>query len=47
MDDIDYLRGVLGPVDEGFFDYLLTLDCSKIKLYAMREGTYSGFACVL
>ncbi|OQS05961.1 nicotinate phosphoribosyltransferase [Thraustotheca clavata] len=38
--DVDYIRDVLPPSTEpGFFDWLLSLDCSNVKIYALKEGT--------
>eukprot|EP00611_Tribonema_gayanum_P012060 TRINITY_DN2256_c0_g1_i3.p1 TRINITY_DN2256_c0_g1~~TRINITY_DN2256_c0_g1_i3.p1 ORF type:complete len:584 (+),score=192.80 TRINITY_DN2256_c0_g1_i3:139-1752(+) len=37
--DIEYLRGVMTGIDQGFFDWLIKADCSKVKVYAIREGT--------
>jgi nicotinate phosphoribosyltransferase len=37
--DIDYLRTALPDyVENGFYDYLTTLDMNDIKIYAMPEG---------
>merc|ERR1711968_395215 len=40
-DDIDYLRDhpTLKECDQGFFDWLRSVDMSKVKIYAMAEGT--------
>eukprot|EP00005_Dracoamoeba_jomungandri_P001969 CAMPEP_0174261366 /NCGR_PEP_ID=MMETSP0439-20130205/11384_1 /TAXON_ID=0 /ORGANISM="Stereomyxa ramosa, Strain Chinc5" /LENGTH=525 /DNA_ID=CAMNT_0015345827 /DNA_START=222 /DNA_END=1799 /DNA_ORIENTATION=+ len=37
--DINQVKKTLVGCDEGFFDWLATVDCSKIKVYAVREGT--------
>lgn len=37
--DIQYLRTILPNAEDEFFDWLLLLDCSNVKLYAMAEGT--------
>jgi len=37
--DIDYLRTILPNAEDDFFAWLITLDCSNVKLYAMAEGT--------
>ena len=37
--DVDYLRELLPQGEEGFFEWLRGLDCSEIKIYAIREGT--------
>jgi nicotinate phosphoribosyltransferase len=39
VSDIEYLKTVLVNCDSGFFDYLLTLDCSKMRVYAVQSGT--------
>lgn len=38
--DLEYLRETFPPnTDPAFFDYLATVDCSKIKIYALKEGS--------
>ncbi|GAB9471053.1 hypothetical protein Gpo141_00008278 [Globisporangium polare] len=37
--DIAYLRVVLPDAEDAFFVWLATLDCSQIKVYAIKEGT--------
>ena len=37
--EIDYLRRTMPTCDPAFFDWLATVDCSKIKLWAIPEGT--------
>ena len=37
--DIEYLRELMPHVEQAFFDYLLALDCSSIKLYMLPEGS--------
>lgn len=37
--DIAYLRTVLSDAEDGFFEWLATIDCSLIKVYAIKEGT--------
>src|ERR1041384_5211822 len=37
-DDIARVKKSL-PAEPGFFDWLVTLDYSNVKIYAMREGT--------
>jgi len=37
--DVAAVRNIMPHCEPGFFDYLSTLDCSKVKLYAMKEGT--------
>jgi len=41
QDDVDYLKSTpaLQHCDEGFFEYLLNLDTSQLKVYALSEGT--------
>jgi nicotinate phosphoribosyltransferase len=38
-DHISYLREIMPHCEDGFFDWLSSLDCSQIKVYAMEEGT--------
>jgi len=38
-DDVDYLRTLLPTAEEAFFEWLLSLDCSQVQVYAIREGT--------
>jgi len=37
-EDLDYLRTIAPSWEDSFFDYLKNLDCSKVELYAQREG---------
>ncbi|KAJ4463019.1 putative Nicotinate phosphoribosyltransferase 2 [Paratrimastix pyriformis] len=37
--DIAYLKTVLPNAEQDFFKYLASVDCSRIKIYALREGT--------
>ena len=37
--DVAYLRGVLPHVKPEFFDWLSTLDCSDVTVYALKEGS--------
>jgi len=37
--DIAYVRTVLADAEDGFFDYLATLDCSQVTIAAVPEGT--------
>ena len=39
--DVDYLRSVpsFAGCDENFFEWLLEVDCSDVKVHAMRDGT--------
>ncbi|CEL99239.1 unnamed protein product [Vitrella brassicaformis CCMP3155] len=38
-DQIEYLKGQLPTAKEGFFDFLKKLDCSKVTVYAIPEGS--------
>jgi len=39
-EEVEYLRGTLGPsVSEEFYEHLLTLDCSKLTVNGIKEGT--------
>lgn len=37
--DIDYLKTIMPTCEPAFFDYLLGLNCSKVKIYAIDEGS--------
>lgn len=37
--DIAYLRTVLADAEDAFFEWLATVDCSDVKVYAIKEGT--------
>jgi nicotinate phosphoribosyltransferase len=37
--DIEYLKEIMPMCDSAFFDWLKDLDCSKVKVYAMAEGS--------
>jgi len=37
--DITYLRTILPYAEEEFFTYLRSVDCSRVKISALREGT--------
>jgi nicotinate phosphoribosyltransferase len=37
--DLSYLRVVLPDAENEFFEWLETLDCSSVKVYAVKEGT--------
>jgi nicotinate phosphoribosyltransferase len=41
QDDIDYLKSTtsLAQCEEGFYQYLLNLNTSQLKVYALLEGT--------
>lgn len=45
--DIEYLRSVMITCEEGFFEWLATLNCSEVKLYAVREGCVSIYVIFL
>eukprot|EP00029_Vermamoeba_vermiformis_P008870 TRINITY_DN4267_c0_g1_i1.p1 TRINITY_DN4267_c0_g1~~TRINITY_DN4267_c0_g1_i1.p1 ORF type:complete len:534 (+),score=130.04 TRINITY_DN4267_c0_g1_i1:104-1705(+) len=38
-EDIAYLQRVMPHADKGFFEWLATVDCSKLKVYALKEGS--------
>lgn len=38
-DHIAYLRKEMPQAESGFFDWLKGVDCSRIKVYALKEGT--------
>mmetsp|Transcript_3942 Transcript_3942/g.4550 ORF Transcript_3942/g.4550 Transcript_3942/m.4550 type:complete len:571 (-) Transcript_3942:73-1785(-) len=38
-DDIDYLKGQMKNCEDGFWDYLRNLDCSRVTISSMKEGT--------
>ena len=40
-DHITYLKEQMPQVERGFFDWLRNVDCSKMKIYTMKEGTIS------
>jgi len=40
-DHIAYLREQMPQCEKGFFDWLKSVDCSKMKVYALKEGTIS------
>ncbi|KAJ0409877.1 hypothetical protein P43SY_005771 [Pythium insidiosum] len=37
--DIAYLRTVLPNAEQAFFEWLATVDCSGVKVFAVKEGT--------
>jgi nicotinate phosphoribosyltransferase len=39
QDEIDYLRQNLPHADPSFFSWLDSVDCSSVKVYAMKEGS--------
>ena len=42
-DDVKYLQTIMPTAEPEFFSWLLTLDCSGIKVYSMEEGSVSSF----
>lgn len=38
-DDVIYLQSIMPNCEPEFFSWLLTLDCSQIKVYSMGEGS--------
>ena len=40
-DHIAYLKEQMPKCEKGFFDWLKSVDCSKMKIYALKEGTIS------
>ena len=38
-EQVDYLRSIMPAADPAFFDWLATVDCSKVSVYALEEGT--------
>jgi nicotinate phosphoribosyltransferase len=40
-DHIAYLKEQMPQCEKGFFDWLKGVDCSKMKIYALKEGTIS------
>jgi nicotinate phosphoribosyltransferase len=40
-DHIAYLKEQMPQCEKSFFDWLKSVDCSKIKIYALKEGTLS------
>lgn len=38
-EDIDYLRRTLPHADDAFFSWLASVDCSVVKVWAMKEGS--------
>lgn len=39
--DLTYLRELMPHAEDGFFDMLRALDCSEVRMYAMKEGSVS------
>jgi nicotinate phosphoribosyltransferase len=40
-DHIAYLKEQMPQCEKGFFDWLKSVDCSRMKIYAFKEGTIS------
>jgi nicotinate phosphoribosyltransferase len=40
-DHVAYLKEQMPQCEKGFFDWLKSVDCSRMKIYAFREGTLS------
>ncbi len=38
-EQVEYLRKIMPAVDPGFFEWLETVDCSKVRVYALKEGS--------
>ncbi|KAF9623052.1 hypothetical protein IFM89_036188 [Coptis chinensis] len=38
-EEITYLRSTLPACEDGFFDYLRSIDCSDVEVYAVTEGS--------
>lgn len=43
--DIEYLKSIMPHCEPSFFDWLSTLDCSRTKVYAVKEGTVRHLNC--
>ena len=43
-DHIAYLKEQMPKCEKGFFDWLKSVDCSKMKIYAFKEGTIFSLA---
>lgn len=41
-DDVKYLQSLMPNCEPEFFAWLLTLDCSKTKVYSLGEGSVSS-----
>jgi len=37
-DEIKFLRTVMPTCEDGFFEYLSSIDCSDVEVYAISEG---------
>ena len=40
-DHIAYLKEQMSQCEKGFFEWLKSVDCSRMKIYALKEGTIS------
>ncbi len=40
-DHVAYLKEQMPQCEKGFFDWLKNVDCSRLKMYALKEGTIS------
>jgi len=38
-EQVDHVRTLLPDADEGFFEWLAQVDCSQVRIYAMKEGS--------
>lgn len=43
---INYLKIIMPSCDAGFFEWLSSIDCSGITIYAMKEGTVASRDCL-
>jgi len=46
-DDVEYLRTLLPRAEDEFFEWIRSVDCSKVQIYAVREGTVVFPKCPL
>ena len=35
---INYLKSIMPAVDQGFFEWLASVDCSQVRVYGLKEG---------
>ena len=40
--DVEYLKSIMPTCEDTFFSWLKVLDCSKVKLYSIKEGSVSN-----
>ena len=45
-DDVKYLQTIMPTCEPEFFAWLLTLDCSEMRVYSMEEGSVSFVSAV-